>query len=436
MKNELYFYDIYPKVLPSEQETEVHIRSLSPHTAFTAERYQIRIYPMTWDVYSKTKPPVFETEVTPENGTLSFRHRFPGEQEHSVRIYRADAPEECITKLSVYSLAADLMERRPYMGDLHVHSCMSDGKEAPEFVGAIYREYGYDFIAITDHLRRKPSLRAIEQYRALDLDYQLYPGEEIHTYGNHVHIINFGGDFSVNELARQIDDNHFDWEYPPRPEWEAEVKALQATLTELPEGVDPFIHASCLLAFQKIREAGGLSIFCHPHWIADVYNVSDKLTRFYLENHFADAFELIGGQSNLENSMQVAFYQDVLSRGHAVPVVGNSDSHGTVNNICFNQMKTMVFAKGNSRDTIVDAIRNQYSVALDDKGAEDVQMYSSYRLVSYAIFLYHNYFPLHNALCAEEGRLMRSYLAGDAEAEARLRALKGQTVRLMEKYFA
>ena len=340
MKNELYFYDIFPKAVPAGREISVRIRSLSPHTAFTLEEYVLRVYPMTYDIYSETRPPVFETAVRPEQGELSFSHAFPGEQEHSVRIYTREGV--CLARLAVYSLQPDLMERRPFMGDFHVHSCCSDGKEAPEFVAAIYREYGFDFMAVTDHLRRRPSLRAVDCYRPLNLDFQIYPGEEVHTYGNNVHIINFAGDFSVNEEARQIDNNIFDWEYPPRKEWEEQARALAAELKDLPEGVDPFVHASCLLALKRIREAGGLGIFCHPHWIADVYNVPDAFTRFYLEKGFADAFELIGGQTGLENQMQIAMYQEMLAKGARIPVVSSSDSHGTVNSICFNQMKTMV----------------------------------------------------------------------------------------------
>lgn len=436
MKTELYFYDIYPKVLPGDRETTVHIRSLSPHTDFTAKRYIIRVFPMTFDVYSGSKPPVFETAVEPVDGVLTFSHAFPGEQEHSVRVYAESNPEKPVVKLSLYSLAPDLMERRPFMGDLHVHSCCSDGKEAPEFVAAIYREHGFDFMAVTDHLRRNPSLRAVEKFAPLDLDFRIYPGEEVHTPGNHVHFINFGGDYSVNDIARVLDDGDFNWDYPVREEWLAQVKAVEAALPRLPEGVDPFVHASSLVLLQKIREANGLSIFCHPHWVADVYNVTDAFTRFYLENGFADAFELIGGQTNFENMMQVAIYHDLIAKGCKIPAVSCSDSHGTVNSICFDQMKTLVFARENSRDALVSAVREGYCAALDDKGEQDVQMYAQYRLVSYGLFLYHNYFPLHDALCVEEGRLMRSYLAGDGDAQERLRALKGQTVRMMEKYFA
>lgn len=433
MKNELYFYDIFPKVIPSGADVPIHIRSLSPHTAFTQEEYTLRVYPMTFDIYSASKPPVYETTLRPQNGELCFTHAFPGEQEHSVRIY--DREGRCLVKLAVYSLLPDLMERRPFMGDFHVHSCCSDGKEAPEFVAAIYREHGFDFMAVTDHLRRKPSLRAVEFYRPLELDFQIYPGEEVHTFGNNVHIINFAGDFSINEEARQIDDYNFNWDYPAREEWDAKVRARAAGMAGLPEGVDPYIHASCLTVLERIRDAHGLGIFCHPHWIADVYNVSDAFTRFYLENGFADAFELIGGQTGLENQMQIAMYQEMISKGARIPVVSSSDSHGTVNSICFDQMKTMVFARENTREELISAVKEGYTAALDDKGPEDVQMYSSYRMVSYGLFLYHNYFPLHNELCREEGRLMRAWLGGDASAADRLKSLKGEVPRMMEKYF-
>ncbi len=40
----------------------------------------------------------------------------------------------------------------PYLkGNLHVHTTLSDGLLAPEEVISIYRDLGYDFIAITDH---------------------------------------------------------------------------------------------------------------------------------------------------------------------------------------------------------------------------------------------------------------------------------------------
>lgn len=47
----------------------------------------------------------------------------------------------------------DLFDRpgRHYRGNLHTHSTRSDGRHPPERVCRIYRDAGYDFLALTDH---------------------------------------------------------------------------------------------------------------------------------------------------------------------------------------------------------------------------------------------------------------------------------------------
>src|SRR5947209_6191196 len=51
-----------------------------------------------------------------------------------------------------------LMESLPFdkpgrfwRGNLHTHSTLSDGALSPEEVCALYRDAGYDFLALTDH---------------------------------------------------------------------------------------------------------------------------------------------------------------------------------------------------------------------------------------------------------------------------------------------
>nr|WP_086025379.1 CehA/McbA family metallohydrolase [Streptomyces sp. Mg1] len=53
-------------------------------------------------------------------------------------------------------LVMDLPFNRPgrfWRGNLHTHSDQSDGALSPEEVGRLYREAGYDFLAVTDHFR-------------------------------------------------------------------------------------------------------------------------------------------------------------------------------------------------------------------------------------------------------------------------------------------
>ena len=40
-----------------------------------------------------------------------------------------------------------------YRGNTHCHTTRSDGRRSPEEVIALYREAGYDFLALTDHRR-------------------------------------------------------------------------------------------------------------------------------------------------------------------------------------------------------------------------------------------------------------------------------------------
>lgn len=41
--------------------------------------------------------------------------------------------------------------RKWYKGNLHTHTTNSDGRLAPEVVINLYKEAGYDFLALTDH---------------------------------------------------------------------------------------------------------------------------------------------------------------------------------------------------------------------------------------------------------------------------------------------
>jgi hypothetical protein len=53
--------------------------------------------------------------------------------------------------------------------------------------------------------------------------------------------------------------------------------------------------------------------------------------------------------------------------------------------------------------------------------------------VKYSHFLLREVFPLHDALCVEEGRLMIEHLSGDREAGKKLSSLSGRTEALLDK---
>lgn len=423
MKTELEYYDVYPKVVKADSVTRICIQSLGRHVAFAdGQPYTVQIIPM-FESKNYLNKKYEEIEVAASQNSLAFAYCFKGEQPYNLRVKRADGREDFT--MMIFSALPDLYELTPYMGDLHVHTHFSDGRESPEFVAAHYRKAGFDFLAITDHACYYPSLEAIAAYEGVEVDLALFPGEEVHTPHNNAHIVNFGGSFSVNELFQK------DPEQVKR-----EIDAIQSRLV-IPEGVDAFSYASCCWAFDKIREGGGLAIFPHPHWIdRNAYHVSEKMIQLLFKNTPFDAFELIGGQTLTENMMQVARYFQARAEGMEFPIVGSSDSHGVINAEWFGVGKTIVFAKSNKKEDIISAVKAARSVALETYGGEThPRVYGSFRLVNYAEFLLNEYFPLHDDLCYEEGRLMKNHINNDPDAAATLASIKGRTAKLIDKYW-
>ena len=72
-----------------------------------------------------------------------------------------------------------------FKGNLHCHTTVSDGKLSPDEVVALYRDLGYDFLALTDH-RRLSAPTHLEGCMLLlsgmEMDYTL-PGEVLHLIG-------------------------------------------------------------------------------------------------------------------------------------------------------------------------------------------------------------------------------------------------------------
>jgi hypothetical protein len=329
----------------------------------------------------------------------------------------------------LYALDDDLFNRRPYKGDLHMHSIRSDGLEAPAYVAGACRRIGLDFMALTDHSQYEPSLEAIRAYAGLALDLQMFPGEEVHPPDNPVHIVNFGGSFSLNTIFREDE-----------PRYRAEVAAIADGLVDFPEGVDCYTYASCEWCYRQIRAGGGLGIFCHPYWFTrHRYDVSETLTTLILDRQPFDAMEVVGGYSRHEfesNALQIARYQEERARGKRIPAVGVSDAHSVERGELFGWYFTLVFAPTLELPALVQSIRDLYSVAVESIPGDAPRAHGPFRLVRYAQFLLREVLPQHDELCLEEGRRMLAHAAGDPQAVGALGALQGRTAGLYDHLWA
>lgn len=332
----------------------------------------------------------------------------------------------------------------------HIHTTGSDGRETPCYVAARYRQKGFDFAAISDHGNYKPSVEAIDYWKALDLDFRLYPGEEVHSQDNPVHIIHFGGKYSINDRWRDNTEQYF-----------REVAAIQDALPDKDPRVNNFAVAASEWVFDEIRRAGGLCVFCHPYWSVAQNVIDEGITSEIFRRNKFDAFEVLGGFYKYQfesNNFQVVRYYEEQAKGNRFPVVGLSDSHGVdrfefgagrpvVQRVVgmkyadsrdcdlFGWYYTVVLAKSNTVEDLIDGIRNFRSCAVSCIEGETPRVYGPFRMVRYVNFLLREYFPMHDTLCATEGALMLDHLAGDAKAAGALKQLKGRTADYMEASF-
>ena len=445
----LYHYDVYPKVFLGDRIQCITIQPLGKKSEFISNHsYTVQICkvkessPKNYPERSGRSTVVTKPD---ENGFLRLSAYFEGEGEHFVRVYE-NPEEKPIFTLSVYSLFEDMAGRFPYRGDLHVHSCRSDGREGPKNVAAYNRAKGLDFTVISDHRRYYPSLEAMEAFGDLT-DLAIIPGEEIHLPLNDVHYVNFGGTFSVNALVTPSKNAELGegMEFrslggtAPDPMTEEEFREM---IRKRSESV-PREHESERLSFavlewiyEQVTEAEGLGIFPHPFWLHPMMQLPEDYIEFVYKNKPFDAFEVLGGSTAYShNGFQTAFYYKMKAEGIDHPVVGSTDSHSSLEinpngNIC----STIVFAKANKRASLIEAIKDRYSVAVDTISKE-YRLVGDYRWIQYGAFLMEHYFPLHDIPCRAEGYYMNRYLAGDTRAEAILRTMKGQIAEMMEKYF-
>lgn len=420
---DLFHYRVNPLIVRVGVPQSLEIQPLESQFAFSEEySYTVTVCGLTRRLTGFIEQENNDVTGHVKEGSLWFDFCFEYEEECYIRIQQQGRKNRLV-QLSVYALQEDLFHLRPLKGDFHVHSSRSDGREVPEVAVASYRAAGFDFTAITDHMRYQPSVEAQEAYRDIPLGMHIFNGEEVHTPMNYVHVIHFGGNASVNALFEEDSDEYFE-----------QVEKIMET-EDIPYA-DKFTYAANLWSCRRIHERGGLAIFCHPHWCENVHNVPEDLARLFLMEKEFDAFELIGGQSAHENNLQTAMYYEMRAKGCTMPVLGCSDSHGTIQRPLFNHMFTIVFAKENSKEAILEAVKQRLTAPVEVyEDSVNYSVHGELRLVQYTRFLMEHYFAPQALFCQEEGILMRLYVLGDKSAGERLAQLANRTDEYYKKSF-
>lgn len=418
-------YDLYPKIILSNTSARLTIHPKTDQDRLTDDTVVlIRHTPMRRDSVIGSYEATPDQILNPQNGLIEFSLFFKGEQEHKVELILPNLEH---IEFRLYSIPQALWDLTPYKGDLHMHTTRSDGREDPAFVTAMCRKIGLDFMAITDHGQYAPSLEAQAAFKDLKLDMTIAAGEEVHGINNAVHIINYGGDFSVN-----------DWMHQNQDELNQRIEAKMAKNLEVRDEKSRFEVACSEVIFDQIRKGKGLAIFCHPYWQIDSgYYISEEVNTYMMTHQPYDALEVIGGYHPFEeesNTIQIARYYEERAKGKVVPIVGVSDAHGCFNNL-FGWFYTIVFSKSNQRDDVIQAIKALQSVAVEAIPEEAPRPVGPFDLVLYSLFLIREVFPLHDALCAQEGEWMLKHIEGDPQAAIELEKHQGKVEQFWKRIF-
>lgn len=416
-------YCAFPGVVPAGQKSTVTIFPRDLSRRFREElSYEVGIIGLCDDMESYRDQLPLDLPYTVKEGTLQVEFTFAREQEYEIRFAPKGKKPSIV---SVYALEEDLYSLRPLKGDLHSHSYYSDGSDGVAMVAANYREQGFDFFALTDHNRMYTSRFAQKSMEGVKLGIHIMAGEEVHTPGSLLHIVNAGAKTSVCES------------YVRNPAaYEKAVDEIEATLPHVEESYRRRV-AMAHWACGEIRKAGGIAILAHPCWKPYKYNVSDTFCDYLFEEKIFDALELMGGIGSRYCNLQLALWQKQAMKGNKLSVVGSSDSHRhSFEEEYFGHRFTIVFSKENSTDAILDAIRKGYSVAAEipTESRQDLHVYGDFRLVAFSHFLFRNYFDKTMELCKTEGGLMQRYAAGEAVGEL-LSALAPSVERFYERFY-
>ena len=366
-----------------------------------------------------------------ENGVLSFTYDFDYECEYEIKVARTEGdthfPERQEKFWSgkksratrgftfrVYAVCDDLYEKRPYKCDLHIHTDESDGNESPKLVGATYRQYGYDAICITDHYTMLGSKMAIEAFEDIDAGLKIFQGEEVHPfYGSIVHVVNFNGKTSVNDLY-----------YSDTKKAEKEIEAL-ADGFDFPDEVDRKELAYFKWCFDKIRESGGIAIYPHSLWsVFGAYNVRTEISEYIIKNKMCDAYEIFGGMSKRDNRLSVELLAEMKRNGIDLPIIASSDAHSIAGHgsAHFDDTFSIVFAK--DKEQIPNAVLEGNTIVVENFDTSDKIAHGNFRLVRYAYFLLDQYFGEHDLLCNALGTALIGLDPGDSGQKEMVAKLK------------
>ncbi|MCL2517950.1 MAG: CehA/McbA family metallohydrolase [Oscillospiraceae bacterium] len=199
-----------------------------------------------------------------------------------------------------------------FKGNLHTHTIQSDGKLTPEESQKLYRDNGYDFIAITDHWKITETGNDHGILRITGCEYHS-------TNPTNYHIVGIG-------MKKPLDPN----------------------ITSASPAQD---------LIDAINNAGGSAILAHPAWCSNTVNDINFLKGFTAVEILNTVCTMCGNMQG--NSGEII--DRLAEEGYIIPCVASDDVHWYTTDQC--RSFTWVKADELTEDAIIAAIKKGEIIA-------------------------------------------------------------------------
>ena len=370
------------------------------------------------------------------NDTIVVEVPLRGEHEHTFCFHlprKKGEKKPEMRMVSVYTLAPDAFALRPFKGEIHQHSRISDGSTEPQDHVRYAREAGLDFVAVTDHWNNTQNPVVAVAAKDSGCGLITYPGEEMHNVGHTLHSVCLGAPKVMSMRERT-------------PELVAGAKPILAELRrEVPSMHDSERRslAEALYIARRARKSGAVIIYCHPYWKPyGRYNAPPEFTRYIHSHDYFDAVEISNGQFVHNNQLVAALlYEIAAEKGRRWPVVSASDLHNVARVDVLKRNFNILFAPNCSFAEFKRGLREYRVVAAVEtvrinRKSSSPAFFGSWRFVKLAAFLERTgYWRRHDKLAASQAPLIVKFLAGDKSAVPELKRIAAEIAALRESLY-
>jgi len=325
--------------------------------------------------------------------------------------------------LNLYCLDKNMIKLKPLKGDLHMHTIYSDGERTPLAMCIHSLSLGLDFMSITDHDCYEGSLEAIAKVKESNIDILVLPGEEITVRKNET-VTSHGNGHMLSINANKSIDNQRTDSVIYAKELEDIAESIKDDLVG--KNIEPLNYARNIWAINKVKEANGIAIQCHPNWIYrnGKYHLNQPIYKELLESSNLDGVEVIGDINKTEenNNMGYLTYIEVKDKHKYLSPLANTDAHDVDHNA--RERFTMVFAKDKTAEGITGAIKDGFTCAILRRENDEHQFVGKSHLSHYAYFLIKEYFPKHKHLKHKLSQLYLDEFMNNTSFENKIKTIK------------